>query len=72
MADKIETTENVENEDNILRYSLRVNRVLFKKFRYIAEAEGRSANKEIVQFIKRCVREFEEENGEIILNGHGR
>lgn len=53
--------------DNILRYTLRVNRILFKKFRYIAESEGRSANKEIEQFMKRCVRDFEEKHGEIVL-----
>ena len=51
----------------MLRYTLRVDRELFGKFRYIAEHEGRSANKEIEQYIKRCVREFEEQNGEIDL-----
>lgn len=55
--------------DNILRYTLRVNRELFRKFRYIAEFEGRSANKEIEQFMKRCVRDFEEQHGEINLTG---
>lgn len=53
--------------DPILRYTLRVNRKLFGKFRYIAESEGRSANKEIEQFMKRCVRDFEEKHGEIVL-----
>jgi len=53
--------------DKMLRYTLRVDRELFGKFRYIAEHEGRSANKEIEQYIKRCVREFEEQNGEIDL-----
>lgn len=37
----------------------------FGKFRYIAESEGRSANKEIEQYIKRCVAEFEKTNGKI-------
>ncbi len=55
--------------DNILRYTLRVNLELFgRKFRYIAKSEGRSANKEIEQFMKRCVKEFEEKHGEILLN----
>jgi hypothetical protein len=53
--------------DEILRYTLRVNRQLFRKFRYIAESEGRSANKEIEQFMKRSVRDFEKEHGEIVL-----
>lgn len=47
-------------EDKLLRYTLRVDRILFKKFRYIAEAEGRSANKEIEQYLKKRVKEFEE------------
>ncbi len=56
-------------EDKLLRYTLRVDRVLFKKFRYIAESEGRSANKEIEQYLKRCVAEFEKEHGKIDLSG---
>lgn len=55
-------------EDKLLRYTLRVDRVLFQKFRYIAESKGRSANKEIEQYLKRCVAKFEEENGEIELS----
>ncbi len=31
--------------DKLLRYTLRVDRVLFEKFRYVAESNGRSANK---------------------------
>ena len=50
-------------EDKIVRYTLRVDRLLFKKFRYIAESEGRSANKEIEQYLKKRVAEFEKENG---------
>ena len=53
--------------DKLLRYTLRIDRELFGKFRYIAEYAGRSANKEIEQYIKRCVREFEEKNGKIDL-----
>lgn len=39
----------------MLRYTLRVDRELFRKFRYIADSEGRSANREIEQFIKKRV-----------------
>ena len=53
------------SEGNILRFTLRVNKILFKKFRYIASYNGRSANKEIEQFIKRHVKNFEEKNGTI-------
>lgn len=55
-------------DDKLLRYTLRVDRLLFKKFRYIAEFEGRSANKEIEQFLKKCVLQFEKEHGEIIID----
>ena len=53
--------------DKLLRYTLRVDRVLFQKFRYIAESEGRAANKEIEQYLKRCVTQYEKENGKIPL-----
>ena len=53
-------------QDKLLHYTLRVDRLLFQKFRYIAEFEGRSANKEIEQFLKNRVAEFEEQNGVII------
>lgn len=55
--------------DKLLRYTLRVDRRLFQKFRYVAEAQGRSANKQIEQFIKRCVAEYERANGEIQVDG---
>lgn len=51
--------------NDLVRCTIRVNRLLFKKFRYIAGYEGRSANKEIEQFMKRRVAKFEEEHGEI-------
>lgn len=53
-----------KNED-YLRYTLRVDRELFEKFKYIAESEGRSANKTIEQYIKKRVAKYEEENGMI-------
>ena len=53
-------------KDNFVRYTLRVDRTLFKKFRYIAESKGRSANREIEQYLKRCVAAYEKENGEIV------
>lgn len=52
-------------EDKLLRYTLRVDRYLFAKFRYIAESEGRSANKEIEQYLKKRVAEFEATHGKI-------
>jgi len=55
--------------DYLVRYTLRVNRELFKKFRYVADSEGRSANKEIEQFMKHRVKEFEDKNGAISNDG---
>ena len=49
--------------DNILRYTLRVDRGTFQKFRYIAESEGRSANRSLEQYIKKRVAKYEEDNG---------
>ena len=52
-------------QDKLLRYTLRVDRLLFQKVRYIAEEEGRSANKEIEQYLKQLVAEYEKKNGVI-------
>jgi hypothetical protein len=56
--------------DKLLRYTLRIDRRVFEKFKYIADYEGRSANREIEQFIKQRVREFEAEHG--IIDAEGR
>lgn len=50
-------------EEKVLRYTLRVNRDTFQKFKYIAESEGRSANRTIELYIKKRVSKYEEENG---------
>ena len=55
-------------EDKLLRYTLRVDRLLFRKFRYIAESEGRSANKEIEQLIIRHIEEWEKAHGPILFD----
>ncbi|MFI3230507.1 MAG: TraY domain-containing protein [bacterium] len=55
-------------KDKLLRYTLRVDRTLFTKFKYIAEYEGRSANKQIEQYIKKIVKKFEEEHGIINIS----
>ncbi|HIX66131.1 MAG TPA: TraY domain-containing protein [Candidatus Anaerotruncus excrementipullorum] len=52
-------------DSKLLRYTLRVDRTLFQKFRYIAASEGRSANKEIEQYLKKRVLEYEREFGKI-------
>lgn len=54
-------------ENKLLRYTLRIDRRLFAKFRYVSEFEGRSANKEIEQMLKKRVQEFENTNGKILF-----
>lgn len=52
-------------DENILRYTLRVNRCLFNKFKFVADYNGRSTNKEIEQLMREKVDAFEKENGKI-------
>ena len=52
-------------ESKLLRYTLRVDRLMFQKFRYIAGSEGRSTNKALEQYIKRRVVEYESTYGRI-------
>ena len=51
--------------DNKSRFTLRVDPELLEKLGYIAEYEGRTKNRELEQLIKRRIREFEAEHGEI-------
>ena len=44
---------------------IRIKPELMKKFRYVAAYNGRSANKEIEQLIRRRVEAFEKEHGPI-------
>ena len=57
--------------DTLVRCTIRVNRILFAKFRYVAEYDGRSANKEIEQLMKKRVAEYEAEHGRIVLPEDG-
>lgn len=48
-------------DNNLFRYTMRIDKDLYLKLRYIAEYSGRSVNKEIEQMIKRRVQKFEKE-----------
>lgn len=50
------------------RYTLRTSQIYLDKIKYIAEENGRSANKEIELMIKKKITEYEKENGEIICS----
>ena len=51
--------------DQKSRFTLRTDPALLEKLGYIAEYEGRTKNRELEQLIKRRIREFEAEHGEI-------
>ena len=51
--------------DSLPRYTMRIERLSLDKLQYIAKYEGRTANKQLEQLVKRCIREFENQNGEI-------
>ena len=55
-------------ERQILRYTLRVDRTLFQKFRYIAVSNGRSINKELERCLRKRVILYENRYGEIPLD----
>ena len=50
------------------RYTLRVPQILLDKIRYIAEENGRSANREIELLLKQRIKAYEDEHGEISPN----
>ena len=50
-------------------YALRIPSETMDKLKYIAERNGRSANKEIEQLILKHIERIESENGPISLDG---
>lgn len=49
-------------------YPLRIDYLLMEKFKVVASENGRSVNKEIEFLIKKAIKEFEDENGQIIVD----
>ena len=45
------------------KFTLRTDSELLRKFRFVAEYNARSANRELEVLMKKHVAEFEEENG---------
>ena len=50
---------------DITRFTLRIETELLEKFKYIAEYNARSANREIETLMKKHILEFEKLNGKI-------
>ncbi|MGF6990389.1 hypothetical protein M2150_001650 [Lachnospiraceae bacterium PM6-15] len=51
------------------QFTVRTSDDVLYKVRYIAEYNGRSANKEVEQLIKKHISAFEKEHGEISVPG---
>ncbi len=45
--------------------SLRIDEEMLRKFRYVCEYEGRSANRQLLIYIRTAIAEFEKEHGPI-------
>lgn len=54
-------------ESDMAKFTLRINADILKKFRYVADYNARSANRELEVLIKRHIAEFEKEHGKIIF-----
>lgn len=54
--------------DDLAKFTLQVDAQLLKKFKYIAESNARSANRELEIMMRRRVEKFEEANGKIELD----
>lgn len=48
-------------------FGLRVSKELLEKLKYVAEYNGRSANREIEQLIKEHISNFEQKHGSITI-----
>ena len=47
--------------------SIRIEQEMLDKLHIVADYEGRSANSQILILIRDCIKQYEKENGEIIL-----
>ena len=52
-------------KNELKNLTVRIHPDLLKKFRYVADFHGRSANKEILELIKRDIQSHEEKYGTI-------
>lgn len=68
MAKKNSIDKKNSADDKLIRYTLRIDPVVYKKVQVIAAREGRSANKTIERYLKKCVLDYEEENGKIKIS----
>ena len=50
------------------KFTLRIDSELLKKFRFVAEYNARSANRELEVLMKKHIAEFEKTNGKITFD----
>ena len=50
------------------KFTLRTDSEILKKFRYVADYNGRSANRELEVLMKKHIAEFEKEHGKITFD----
>lgn len=55
-------------EFEISKFTIRINSVLLKKFRYIAEYNARSANREIEVIMRKHIQDFKSKHGKIEID----
>lgn len=51
---------------NLPQYTLRIPKELMDKFKYVAEYNARSSNRELELLIRKHIEKFEKANGEIL------
>ncbi len=54
----------------ISKFTIRVEDDTLKRFRYVAEYNARSANRELEVLMKRHIAKFENEHGAIVLDSN--
>lgn len=52
-------------KSDLSKFTVRVDSEILKKFRYVAEYNARSANRELEFLMRRHILEFEKEHGKI-------
>ena len=57
----------VMRNKNNKHLGIEIDPILHYKLSYIAKYEGRSVNRQVLYLVRKCIREFEDEQGEIFL-----
>lgn len=58
-------TEEDDMMTDTVKFTIRADQELLKKFHFVADYHARSANRELVMLMKKHIAEFEKKHGEI-------